>query len=184
MNDNDIKTMISVLRMNGVIAVPTESTYGLSSLLYPSAVKKILTLKKRDAKKGFIVLSSRIDHLSKLIDITCLSEIQIRQLKYRYCFPITWIVPVKKEFRWLTGKFNTIAVRLTTHPLLFKLIEELGENIVSTSANVSNMPPAQSSHGVQYYFGDSIDYIYLQNNFIAKKPSRLVNLLTGEVIRD
>ncbi|WP_395946492.1 L-threonylcarbamoyladenylate synthase [Caedibacter taeniospiralis] len=183
-NKNDIDIMVSLLKENKVLALPTESVYGLSSVLEPKAVQKIMILKKRSHNKGFIVLSGEIEHLLSVIDTSLLNDMQIARLKKKYNRATTWIVPVKPEFRWLTGQFDSIAVRLTSHPLLSELTLKLGRPIISTSANISDMPAATSAAEVKKYFADSIDYIYMQSDFVAAKPSRLINLLTEEVLRD
>ena len=183
-NKNDIKTLVNLFLENKVLALPTESFYGLSSLLQIKAVQHIKKLKKRSAKKGFIVISSRLEHLLKVIDTSLLNSDHITILKQQQERATTWVVPVKKDFCWLTGQFNSIAVRLTTHPLLSEVTIALDQAIISTSANVSGMLPATSVKEVQNYFGDKLDYIYPQLNFIANKQSRLINLLTGRLLRE
>ncbi|WP_116964333.1 L-threonylcarbamoyladenylate synthase [Fastidiosibacter lacustris] len=176
---------IAVMLKNGkVLGLPTESVYGLSCIIQKAAVEKVIALKQRDLKKGFIVLSGDISHLLALIDTEKLNEKQLEILSQRQDKPTTWVVPVKHEYRWLTGDFGTIAVRLTDHPLLKELTITLGCAIISTSANLSNQPPATSYDKVQHYFGDQLDYIHPQQNFIAAKPSRVINLISNEVLRD
>lgn len=184
MHKNDLEKMVSLLKTHKVLALPTESVYGLSAILEPDAVAKIVALKKRSANKGFIVLSSNIEHLLRVIDVTYLTNEHLMKLQNHYDRATTWVAPVKPEFRWLTGPFENIAVRLTTHPLLGELTRMLAQVVVSTSANISNMPAATSAEEVYDYFGDKVDYIYPQGDFVATKPSRLINLLTGEVLRE
>ena len=184
MYTNDLEKMVFLLKTHQILALPTESVYGLSAIVEPDAVAKIVALKKRSANKGFIVLSSNIDHLLGVIDITDLTNEHLMKMQNYYDRATTWVAPVKPEFRWLTGPFESIAVRLTTHRLLSELTNRLGQAIVSTSANISNMPAATSEQEVYNYFGDKIDYIYPQGDFVATKPSRLIDLLTGKVLRE
>ena len=184
MNKNDIGMMITLLKSDKVLALPTESVYGLSVRLESQAVAKIVTLKKRSANKGFIVLSSKIEHLLHVTDVKHLNNEDLARLRGKKVRATTWIVPVNPEFQWITGSFDTIAVRLTTHPLLSLLTQSLNQAIISTSANISGHPPATSASEVYNYFGENVDYIYPNNDFIAKKPSRLVNLITGEILRN
>ena len=130
------------------------------------------------------MLSSNIKHLLRVTDVTRLTDEHLAKLQTYYDRATTWVVPVKPEFRWLTGPFESIAVRLTTHPLLSGLTNMLDQAIVSTSANISNMPAATSAREVCNYFADQVDYIYPQADFVATKPSRLIDLLTGDVLRE
>ena len=176
--------MIHLLQNGKTVALPTESVYGLSCILTPDAVQKVMKLKQRDASKGFIILSSQIEHLLTVIDVNALSAEHMNQLTQQQEQTITWVVPVNNHYRWLTGQFNTIAIRLTTHPLLSLLTKGLNQAIISTSANIANMPPATSAQEVSNYFAEKIDYVYPQTEFMASKPSRLINLLTGQILRD
>ncbi len=184
MHKNDLEKLVFLLKAQKVLALPTESVYGLSTILESDAVAKIVALKKRSANKGFIVLSSNIEHLLRVIDQTHLTDNHLAKLQTHYNRATTWVAPVKPEFRWLTGPFESIAVRLTTHPLLSELTNMLDQAIVSTSANISNMPAATSAHEVYDYFGEKVDYIYPQADFVATKPSRLIDLLTGRILRE
>ncbi|WP_119328446.1 L-threonylcarbamoyladenylate synthase [Cysteiniphilum halobium] len=184
MYKDDLEKMVLLLKAHKVLALPTESVYGLSTILEADAVAKIVTLKKRSANKGFIVLSSNIEHLLRVIDVTDLTDEHLAKLQKTYDRATTWVVPVKPEFRWLTGPFESIAVRLSMHPLLSELTNMLDQAIVSTSANVSNMPAATSAGEVYNYFDDKVDYIYPQDDFVATKPSKLIDLITGEILRE
>ncbi|WP_440617966.1 L-threonylcarbamoyladenylate synthase [Cysteiniphilum sp. 6C5] len=184
MHKNNLEKLVLLLKAQKVLALPTESVYGLSTILESDAVAKIVTLKKRSANKGFIVLSSKIEHLLRVIDVARLTDEHLAKLQKHYDRATTWVVPVKPEFRWLTGPFESIAVRLTTHPLLSELTKLLDQAIVSTSANISNMPAATSMGEVYDYFAEQVDYIYPQADFVATKPSRLIDLLTGQILRE
>ena len=50
--------------MNGVIAHPSDTVYGLACLaINPSAIKELIDLKKRDLDKGFILLASDVEYV-------------------------------------------------------------------------------------------------------------------------
>lgn len=52
------------------------------------------------------------------------------------CFPAQPTTP-----RWLTGRFDSLAVRVTDHPLVVELCQAFGKPLVSTSANLTGLPP-------------------------------------------
>lgn len=179
----DIRKMASLLKSHKILALPTESVYGISAIVREGTAKRISIIKKRVPGKGFIILSGDISHLLRFIDVRYLSNSNLTELGKRYEKARTWIVPAKPNIKWLTGSFSNIAVRLTKNPLLNLLTREVGEAIISTSANISNMPETTSYMEVYKRFNKHVDYIYPEHNFVSSKPSQLINLLTGEVIR-
>ncbi|MRE47193.1 L-threonylcarbamoyladenylate synthase type 1 TsaC, partial [Escherichia coli] len=61
--------------------------------------------------------------------------------------PVTWVIPAKASTpKWLTGQFDTLAVRVTTHELVKKLCREYGKPLVSTSANLSGLEPCRTTN--------------------------------------
>lgn len=182
----DTSALVNRLKQGEIVAIPTESVYGLSCIIKKKIVKKIITLKHRDSNKGFIVVSGKIKHLLRFIDDTSMNhEIIIQKINSTYYNnrAITWVVPVKQQFRWITGKFNTIAIRLTKYPLLKKITNVLDEAIISTSANLSNHPPAHSYNQVKYYFSKEKVYIYPIEKFIYNTPSLIIDIITNKILR-
>lgn len=99
--------------------------------------------------------------------------------------PVTWILPAAANTsKWLTGEHNGIAVRVTAHPLSRELCRTYRGAIVSTSANRQGRDPAKSARQVSKEFtGTEIDYI-LQGELGGRdKPSRIIDGLSGEVLR-
>ena len=184
-DDQRIQCAIIHLKKQQVVALPTESIYGLSAIVTPKTVNKIIALKKRSLEKGFIVISRKLTHLMPFIDQQQLTQSDIDKLSKVYQQPTTWVVPSKPEFSWLTGQFASIAIRLTRHPLLTEITTELNEAIISTSANISDYPPAKNIAEVNNYFGEQLDYIYpvTQANKLRAKPSQIIDLLTNKIIR-
>jgi L-threonylcarbamoyladenylate synthase len=82
----------------------------------------------------------------------------------------------------LTGGMKTIAIRLTDNPLIADLCNSTNSALVSTSANVSGFPVAQTSLKLRVYFNDQLDFI-ISPNAQKNAPSHIVNLETGEEIR-
>jgi len=55
--------------------------------------------------------------------------------------------------RWLTGRFDSLAVRVTDHPLVVALCMAFGKPLVSTSANLTGLPPCRTTEEVLAQFG-------------------------------
>ena len=105
------------LDQSGVIAYPTETIYGLGcDPDDPIAVMKLLDVKHRDVAKGFIIIASSWKQLKPYVGK--LKKEQKEQIKKPHKKPVTWVVPASEDAPpWITGAHDTIAVRITTHPV-------------------------------------------------------------------
>ena len=114
----NVQQIATRLIQDEVVAYPTEAVFGLGcNPLSESAVRKLLNLKQRPIEKGLILVAPSLYFLQPFVDFSCLSDEQLARLQAQYDQPITWVVPAKAEVpHFLTGQFNSIAVRLCTHP--------------------------------------------------------------------
>jgi L-threonylcarbamoyladenylate synthase len=97
--------------------------------------------------------------------------------------PVTWVVPASPACSpLLTGGRDTIALRVTAHPLAARLCRELGMALVSTSANKSGRKPAQTAAQCRRIFGAQVRVI---DGRIGqrRRPSTLIDLATGTTLR-
>ena len=122
------------LRAGGLVLYPTEGVWGLGcDPLNPGAVAAVLTLKSRPVSKGLILIARQRAQLAPFVsEPDAIPETET---------PTTWVVPATAHcLPWLTGGRQTIAVRLTTHPVAASLCEAFGGAVVSTSANPGGRP--------------------------------------------
>ena len=122
----NIQQIAARLMQDEVVAYPTEAVFGLGcNPLSESAVRKLLDLKQRPIEKGLILVAPSLHFLQPFVDFSHLSDEQLARLQAQYEHPITWVVPAKAEVpHFLTGQFNSIAVRLCTHPAVKALCEK------------------------------------------------------------
>ena len=84
--------------------------------------------------------------------------------------------------RWLTGRFNSLAVRVTDHPQVIALCEAFGKPLVSTSANLTGLPPCRTDEEVRQQFG--ADFSVVEGPTGGRlNPSEIRDALTGELFR-
>jgi L-threonylcarbamoyladenylate synthase len=178
-----IREAARVLRAGGLIAYPTEAVYGLGcDPLNPYAVERLLQLKRRSWQKGLILIAAGIDQLQPYIQSVPPSY-QVR-LEASWPGPTTWLVPASKECPlWIRGSHQTVAVRVTAHPLVRQLCHAFGGAIVSTSANPAGRMPARSAYRVLRDLGREVDYCLYGEVGGAERPTAIRDLLSGEVIR-
>ncbi len=176
------------LRAGQVLAYPTEAVWGLGCDPFNAAAfAKILTLKQRHVEKGVILLAGNLSQVEPMLQR--LPTTQQQQIIHSWQSPATerattWLLPhAGKIPEWITGQHELVAVRVTTHPLCMALCQAFGGFIVSTSANPATRQPARSLAQAQHYFFDHIGYVDGDLG-ACQQPSRIVDALSGKVIRD
>ena len=135
----DIKTAAEILKDGGVVAIPTETVYGLAADAFnEEAVKYVYKAKGRPSNNPFIV------HISDFEQIYLLAkDVPDGAKKLAEKFwpgPLTIILPKREEVPYATsGGLDTIAVRFPSHPIANKIIE-LSCPLAAPSANISGFP--------------------------------------------
>jgi len=168
------------LKNGGVIAYPTESVFGLGcDPANRAAVKRILQIKGRPQHKGLILLADRPSALQAYIAPVA----DKRQLQATWPGPHTWLIPTSKNCpKWLTGRHQTIAARVTANPFSSLLCKNIRMAIVSTSANRSGCQPARTTRECYRLFGGQVRVLQGRTGG-AKKPSTIQDLASGRIIR-
>lgn len=166
-----------------VIAYPTEAVWGLGCDPFNQhAVEKILMLKQRHVDKGLILVAGDIEQLSFLLDD--INSEQRAQLEQSWPGHITWLIPHKNRVpSFVSGRFESVAVRVSTHPIIQSLCKLVDGPIVSTSANPQGLPPARTQMAARRYFGKENLYFSPGNVGKNASPSVIKDLLTGHIIR-
>lgn len=145
---DDIKTAAEILRNGGIVAMPTETVYGLAADAFSGeAVKKIFEAKGRPQDNPLIV------HISDFSQIyTIAREVPESAKKLADKFwpgPLTIILPKRPEVPDETsGGLDTVAVRMPSHKVANKIIE-LSCPLAAPSANISGFPSPTSFEHVE-----------------------------------
>lgn len=187
MNNNDFHNALSALRTQGVIAYPTESVFGLGC--DPDcniAIQKILKLKQRSADKGLILIAANIEQLQPYADFSMLDEVSLNKIKKTWPGPFTWVVPAQAHLsKLISGSFDSVAVRVSDHPVVQGLCNEFNKPIISTSANLSGLDACVTALQVENMFSGNnlLNCIIQQPVSGLKNPSQIYLALTGERLR-
>ena len=95
----------------------------------------------------------------------------------------TWVVPINKDCpSWLESN-NSIAIRITSHPVIDELCENLNGPIISTSANYSNEQYINDITTIEKIFDGKIDCIVKGKLGNEEKSSTIKDILTNEILR-
>lgn len=143
----DIEAAGEILRRGGLVAIPTETVYGLAgNALDPAVSARIYAVKGRPSDNPLIVHISAMKELPPLV-----AEIPAAAKKLAEAFwpgPLTIIMKksaiVPKE---TTGGLDTVAVRMPSHPAARAIIRAAGVPLAAPSANLSGLPsPSAFEH--------------------------------------
>jgi len=180
---SDLQGAVRCLSRGGVIAYPTESSFGLGcdpdNL---SALQRILDIKQRDADKGLIILVSSIDQAKDYL--LPLNELQRMQIATPRTRATTWLIERQPQLsHLLCGQHPKLAVRVTTHPIARQLCELMGKPLVSTSCNLSGDPALYDTESVKRVMGDLLDLV-IAGEVGGQSASQIIDLESGKVIRE
>lgn len=172
-----------VIRQGGVVAYPTESCYGLGcDPANGSAVRRILSIKRRHFSKGLILVA---DHLVRLRPyFRELPAVTREDILDSWPGPCTWLLPARRNVsRLLRGSHDLIAVRVSRHRVVRALCRESARALVSTSANRAGRPAIRSFSVLEEILGHEVDGIVEGDVGRRKNPSTIRNALDGSCIR-
>ncbi|MFZ3018151.1 MAG: Sua5/YciO/YrdC/YwlC family protein [Gallionella sp.] len=176
------RALAAHLKRGGVLAYPTESCYGFGcDPRNRNAVLRLLRLKQRPQRKGLILIAS--DYRQVVRYLQPLTPAEQQRLKDDGARAITYLMPVKPSCpRWLRGVHDTLAVRLTAHPLANRLCRSVNSALVSTSANFSGQRPAKTYAECLRLFGSKV-WVLPGRVGKRKRPSTIRAWLGDRIVR-
>lgn len=158
--DQSIKKAADTIRNGGLVAIPTETVYGLGcNALDTNAVQKVFNAKGRPAINPLIVHVAAIAQAQSISDFTPLAQ---KIASYFWPGPVTLIVPKRDGAgvsNLCTAGLDTIAVRFPEHDVARKIIQLAGVPIAAPSANASGTMSPTSPRHVYDSLGDKVDMI-------------------------
>ena len=145
--EKDLARASDIFRSGGLVAIPTETVYGLGANAFDKdAVLSIFSAKGRPADNPLIV---HIADLSQLDDIVSEVNDNARKLMDKF-WPGPLTIVMKKSDKIpveVSAGLDTVAVRMPNHPVAHKLLEMCGLPIAAPSANTSGKPsPTKAQH--------------------------------------
>ncbi|WP_317932810.1 Sua5/YciO/YrdC/YwlC family protein [Halioxenophilus sp. WMMB6] len=171
------------LQQGSVIAYPTEGVWGLGcDPANEQALLKILLLKNRPINKGVILVAANIGQFTPYL--AGLSDAERATLAASWPGPNTWVIP-HNGFApsWIRGDHQSLAVRVSDHPVVAALCHLFGGPIVSTSANPGGLPPARTPTQVRRYYRNE-PIVYAPGSVGSNgQPTQIRDLRSGQILR-
>ncbi|MBE6886325.1 MAG: threonylcarbamoyl-AMP synthase [Oscillospiraceae bacterium] len=137
---DDIGTAARLLAEGGVVAIPTETVYGLAADAFNGdAVAAIFAAKGRPQDNPLIVHISEPEQMSRLAaEVTDTARLLADAF---WPGPLTMILPKRQEvLSCVTGGLDTVAIRCPSHPVAREVIRQAGTPLAAPSANRSGSP--------------------------------------------
>lgn len=184
-----VKVAAHRLMEGNVIAYPTEAVWELGcDPLNEQACLDLLQIKRRPIQKGMILIAGSIDEFAGILSALPVDQVQKLDAAWQNQIStgaITFLVPdiLEQVPYWIKGSHNSVALRVSQHPLVKSLCQAFGGPLVSTSANRSGKPPARSRVLVEKYFGGQLEFIVPGALGGATNPSKIIDFYTGKTVR-
>lgn len=150
----DINYCADLLKGHEVIAIPTETVYGLAASIYDErALKHIFTLKGRPSNNPLIVHIYSIDQLKELTNH--IPEKALALAKAFWPGPLSLVLPKSDVVNSIVSAgLDTVAVRMPNHPVTLELLKTADIPLAAPSANpFTRISPTHSHHVYDYFKG-------------------------------
>ena len=172
------------LNQGKILIPPTEGVWGIGCDAFnQSAVEKVNILKQRDPSKNFILLAPSTQKALQYFQP--LNKQQIEFVSNNWPGHTTIIYgSTDKVPNYLKALNNTIAMRVSNHKPIINLLSIFNNLMVSTSANISNLPTPKKLEDIAEIFADPDVAFYYFENGKSKKPSSIIDLNSMEYIRE
>lgn len=179
LDERGLEEAVSILREGGLVAIPTETVYGLAAdSKNEAAVARIYQAKGRPSDKPLSVLVTGMD----MVEDVCR---EIPPLAYRLAEvfwpgPLTLVLPSRGAVApTVTAGGDTIGVRCPDHPLTLEILRRLGRPLAAPSANRSDMPSPKDASAVLSGLNGRIDAV-LDGGVCAVAVESTIVDLSGE----
>lgn len=155
----DIQKAVDLLNRDELVAIPTETVYGLAGNIFSEiAIQKIFDTKKRPSFNPLIVHIPNIDYLPNVVA----SIPEKAKVLANHFWPgsMTLVLPKSEKIpNSITAGKATVAVRVPNHPTTLALLQQLNFPLAAPSANPFNsISPTKPEH-VENYFKNDIQMI-------------------------
>jgi len=159
--------MVEKIRQEAFFVYPTDTIYGIGGIASDRVREKIYQAKKRKPGNPLILIAG---------NVTIFSENNVvlnkrAELLAEAFWPgnLTLILPV-------AGSSETVAVRVSDHPFLQRLAQDVRVPLFSTSANISGTKYVNDPETIYYLFSDSIDFMVDAGVLPTSSPSTVVDV--------
>ena len=178
-----IAKVVETLKNGGVVAYPTDTTYGIGcSIFSKKGVERIYAIKQRDRKKPFSFICADLSDIARYARVSNYAFKLLRRLlpgPYTFVMEANSVVP-----ELLLTKQKTVGIRMPDNAICLAIVKELGHPIVTTSANLSGEDPIGNPWQVECDLGKLLDLV-IDGGDLTADVSSVVSIIDDrpEVLR-
>ncbi|MBX3046923.1 MAG: threonylcarbamoyl-AMP synthase [Anaerolineales bacterium] len=172
-----IARAVDLLQRGGIVAMPTDTVYGIGALLTDAAaIERLYAVKGREHTKSIAVLLAGADDLPLVAQNA--SPAALRLAQHFWPGALTLVVPRLPSLPSALSQTNTVGVRVPNHPLALQLLTASGPLAV-TSANRSGQPDALTAQDVLAQLDGRIDLVLDGGSTPGAVPSTVVDTIAS-----
>ncbi len=178
--DRQIRQAVYVLTQGGVVALPTDTVYGLAADgRSPDAVRRVVELKGRSPDAPLPLLVADIAQAETVTGP--LAGAALALAKKFWPGALTLVLPSRVELPAAVLRDGMVGLRVPDDPICVRVIRLFGAPITGTSANLTGRPPAMTPDEVRRQFGNGVDYVLEAGRAGGSAPSSVVRVSDTEL---
>ena len=173
-----INKAVSVLKEGGVIIYPTDTVYGIGCDIFnKEALERIFSIKNDGLTKLFSFVCSDLKDIARYAKV---SDYAYRTMRHLLPGPYTFILPAAKLVpKKLWSKRKTVGIRIPNNNITIKLVEDLGNPIISTSTTNRKGDVIYDPFEIKNIFNTQVD-LMLSMGPLMGEQSTVVDLSDEE----
>ena len=176
-----LKKMIETIENGGLIIYPTDTVYGIGGdALKDKTVKEIYKIKKRKKNNPLSIIIKDIEMIKDYCKITPGEK---RKLKKYLPGPYTVLVNRSKK-KIPVSNIKRLGIRIPKYSFINRVMKKIEVPIVTTSANLSGKTAPVSLDQIPKEILESVDLVLDGGETKLKRPSTIIDLSTGKILRD
>ena len=170
-----IKQVCERLQQGGVIAYPTDTTYGIGcSILNKKALERIYRIKQRERNKPVSFICADLSEISHYAQV---SNFAFKVMKRLLPGPYTFVLEASRTVPdLLMTRQKSVGIRVPDNAICLAIVRELGHPIVTTSANLSGEEPIGDPFLVDGELGSQLDLV-VDGGILTANVSSVVSLV-------
>jgi L-threonylcarbamoyladenylate synthase len=164
------------IRAGGVVAIPTDTLYGLAADPFcAAAVARVFAIKGRSAGQAMPLIASDTEQVTAALGpLTAMGE------RLSRCFwpgPLTLLVDAPETIaKGVTGGTGRVGVRVPANEIARAICRAAGRPLTATSGNISGQPATADPDEVERTLGDAVDLLIDAGRTPGGAPSTIVDI--------
>ncbi len=168
------------IRAGSVVAIPTDTLYGLAADPFNTgAVARVFVVKGRAAARALPLIAADAAQIAR--HLGALPEMAMRLADHFWPGPLTMLMPAAAALAPdLSGGTGKVGVRVPADPIARAVCAACGHPVTATSANVSGEPAPATADQVERMLGDRIEFLLDAGPTRGGAPSTIVDVTDRE----